>query len=89
MSIPPITRGGPSFPARDARAGPAPGRWRENRLTAGPGSPHTSLGPPGEARPPPPQEDMMAWTTPTIEELACGMEINMYFPAEDDERTLF
>ncbi len=31
----------------------------------------------------------MAWTKPTIEEFACGMEINMYFPAEDDERTLF
>ncbi|MEM7497057.1 MAG: pyrroloquinoline quinone precursor peptide PqqA [Pseudomonadota bacterium] len=30
----------------------------------------------------------MAWTTPKIEELACGMEINMYFPA-DDEGTLF
>lgn len=26
----------------------------------------------------------MAWTTPTLEETACGMEINMYFPAEDD-----
>ncbi|MEM1346201.1 MAG: pyrroloquinoline quinone precursor peptide PqqA [Pseudomonadota bacterium] len=28
----------------------------------------------------------MAWTAPKIEELTCGMEINMYFPAEDDER---
>ncbi|MEM9145541.1 MAG: pyrroloquinoline quinone precursor peptide PqqA [Pseudomonadota bacterium] len=27
----------------------------------------------------------MAWTTPTIEELSCGMEINMYFPADEDE----
>ncbi|MEL6482733.1 MAG: pyrroloquinoline quinone precursor peptide PqqA [Pseudomonadota bacterium] len=30
----------------------------------------------------------MAWTAPKIEELSCGMEINMYFPA-DDEGTLF
>ncbi len=28
----------------------------------------------------------MAWTAPTIDELACGMEINMYAPAETDER---
>jgi coenzyme PQQ precursor peptide PqqA len=26
----------------------------------------------------------MAWTTPKIDEITCGMEINMYFPAEDD-----
>ena len=26
----------------------------------------------------------MAWAAPVIEELSCGMEINMYFPAEDD-----
>lgn len=26
----------------------------------------------------------MAWTAPMVEELPCGMEINMYFPAEDD-----
>ncbi|MGF1501550.1 MAG: pyrroloquinoline quinone precursor peptide PqqA [Paracoccaceae bacterium] len=26
----------------------------------------------------------MAWTAPKIEELSCGMEINMYFPAEDE-----
>jgi coenzyme PQQ precursor peptide PqqA len=26
----------------------------------------------------------MAWTAPKIEEVICGMEINMYFPAEDD-----
>lgn len=26
----------------------------------------------------------MAWTAPIVEELSCGMEINMYFPAEDD-----
>lgn len=24
----------------------------------------------------------MIWTTPTIEDLNCGMEINMYFPAD-------
>lgn len=26
----------------------------------------------------------MAWTAPITEELPCGMEINMYFPAEED-----
>ncbi|MEM9140085.1 MAG: pyrroloquinoline quinone precursor peptide PqqA [Pseudomonadota bacterium] len=26
----------------------------------------------------------MTWTAPVIEEMTCGMEINMYFPAEDD-----
>lgn len=26
----------------------------------------------------------MSWTTPKIDEITCGMEINMYFPAEDD-----
>lgn len=31
-----------------------------------------------------PWEERMAWTTPVIEEVTCGMEINMYFPAEDD-----
>jgi coenzyme PQQ precursor peptide PqqA len=32
----------------------------------------------------------MAWTAPTLEEIACGMEINMYAPAEDgDEHDLF
>lgn len=30
----------------------------------------------------------MAWTIPTAEEMTCGMEINMYFPAEEDD-TLF
>jgi coenzyme PQQ precursor peptide PqqA len=29
-------------------------------------------------------EEIMAWTAPIIEEVTCGMEINMYFPAEDD-----
>ncbi len=28
----------------------------------------------------------MAWTKPTLREVACGMEINMYGPAEDDGR---
>jgi coenzyme PQQ precursor peptide PqqA len=27
----------------------------------------------------------MNWTTPELEEFACGMEINMYFPAEDED----
>lgn len=31
----------------------------------------------------------MVWTTPEIEEMTCGMEINMYFPAEDDDGDLF
>lgn len=30
----------------------------------------------------------MAWTAPLIEEISCGMEINMYAPA-DDEGVLF
>ncbi len=28
----------------------------------------------------------MAWTKPTLREITCGMEINMYSPAEDDDR---
>ncbi|MCY4301468.1 MAG: pyrroloquinoline quinone precursor peptide PqqA [Aestuariivita sp.] len=28
----------------------------------------------------------MAWTTPLVREIKCGMEINMYGPGEDDER---
>ena len=31
----------------------------------------------------------MAWTAPVIEELSCGMEINMYFPADEEDGTLF
>ena len=27
----------------------------------------------------------MTWNTPEIEEVTCGMEIIMYFPAETDE----
>ena len=26
----------------------------------------------------------MAWTKPILREIACGMEINMYGPAEDE-----
>lgn len=28
----------------------------------------------------------MAWTTPKIREIQCGMEINMYGPETDEER---
>lgn len=28
----------------------------------------------------------MSWTKPKIVEIPCGMEINMYFPAEDERR---
>lgn len=31
----------------------------------------------------------MTWTAPKLEEVTCGMEINMYFPAEEDDRDLF
>jgi coenzyme PQQ precursor peptide PqqA len=31
----------------------------------------------------------MAWATPTIDETTCGMEINMYFPAEEDAEPAF
>jgi coenzyme PQQ precursor peptide PqqA len=31
----------------------------------------------------------MAWTAPTVEELSCGMEINMYFPADEEQGDLF
>lgn len=31
----------------------------------------------------------MTWSAPKLEELTCGMEINMYFPAEDGEDELF
>ncbi|MEO0819515.1 MAG: pyrroloquinoline quinone precursor peptide PqqA [Pseudomonadota bacterium] len=30
----------------------------------------------------------MLWTAPTIEEVTCGMEINMYFSAEGDAAEL-
>ncbi|MEM0924038.1 MAG: pyrroloquinoline quinone precursor peptide PqqA [Pseudomonadota bacterium] len=28
----------------------------------------------------------MAWSKPKTKEIACGMEINMYAPGEDDTR---
>jgi coenzyme PQQ precursor peptide PqqA len=30
------------------------------------------------------EEKHMAWTKPILKEIACGMEINMYAPAEDE-----
>jgi coenzyme PQQ precursor peptide PqqA len=30
----------------------------------------------------------MAWKKPVLREISCGMEINMYGPAEDDDGTL-
>lgn len=30
------------------------------------------------------EKTSMAWTKPTLKEIACGMEINMYAPAEDE-----
>lgn len=30
----------------------------------------------------------MAWSTPDFEELTCGMEINMYFPADEEREDL-
>lgn len=32
------------------------------------------------------REEMMAWKKPTAKAIACGMEINMYGPSEDDRR---
>ncbi len=34
------------------------------------------------------EDETMAWTAPKLEEVTCGMEINMYFPAEGED-TLF
>ncbi|WP_081893879.1 pyrroloquinoline quinone precursor peptide PqqA [Actibacterium ureilyticum] len=31
----------------------------------------------------------MAWSKPTIREIECGMEINMYGPDADDHGVLF
>jgi coenzyme PQQ precursor peptide PqqA len=28
----------------------------------------------------------MAWKKPVVKDIACGMEINMYGPSEDDRR---
>jgi coenzyme PQQ precursor peptide PqqA len=30
----------------------------------------------------------MAWKKPVLREISCGMEINMYGPAEDDDGIL-
>ncbi len=35
------------------------------------------------------EENAMAWTAPMLEEIACGMEINMYGPSEDEDHDLF
>jgi coenzyme PQQ precursor peptide PqqA len=35
------------------------------------------------------EERPMAWTAPKIEEICLGMEINMYYPADDREDDLF
>lgn len=32
------------------------------------------------------EEKTMAWTTPKLKEVNCGMEINMYSPSEDEGR---
>ena len=37
----------------------------------------------------PMEENRMAWTTPKIEEICLGMEINMYYPADEREDDLF
>lgn len=29
----------------------------------------------------------MAWKKPIVKEIACGMEVNMYSPAEDERDT--
>jgi coenzyme PQQ precursor peptide PqqA len=29
----------------------------------------------------------MTWTAPVVEEVSCGMEINMYFPAEGEDES--
>lgn len=35
------------------------------------------------------EEETMAWTKPVIREIECGMEINMYGPAEDEDGVLY
>ena len=32
------------------------------------------------------REVQMAWSTPKLKEINCGMEINMYSPSEDEGR---
>lgn len=31
----------------------------------------------------------MTWTAPELHEISCGMEINMYFPADEQDEDLF
>jgi coenzyme PQQ precursor peptide PqqA len=35
------------------------------------------------------EETQMAWSTPKVKEICLGMEINMYFPADEHEGELF
>jgi len=35
------------------------------------------------------EESTMVWTAPKIEEICLGMEINMYYPADEREDDLF
>ncbi len=35
------------------------------------------------------EERPMVWTAPKLEEICLGMEINMYYPADDREDDLF
>ena len=35
------------------------------------------------------EDNIMAWTKPTATSIACGMEINMYGPSEDEDHDLF
>ena len=37
----------------------------------------------------PMEESTMVWTAPKIEEICLGMEINMYYPADEREDDLF
>lgn len=32
-------------------------------------------------------DEAVTWTAPEAEEISCGMEINMYFPAEDERQS--
>lgn len=31
----------------------------------------------------------MTWTAPILEEISCGIQINMYFPADEEDADLF
>lgn len=35
------------------------------------------------------EDIIMAWTKPNATSIACGMEINMYGPSEDEDHDLF